>query len=98
MILYLTKNQENYNYFRNYKYNFINDNKYVYSIDYPYIMNNDDIIYFESYINKISKDAFFADEWEILLSSKIFNINIIVLKYNDKYKVYIQQLNLYQII
>ncbi len=44
--LYLTKNQEIYNYFRNYIYNFINDNKNAYSIDYPYIMNNDEIIDF----------------------------------------------------
>ncbi len=49
------------------------------------------LLIFESYINKISKDAFFVGELEIMLSSKIFNINIIVLKFNGKYKGYIQQ-------
>ena len=72
--LYLTNNEENDNYFRNNIYNFINDNISVYCIDFPYIMNNDEII-----------------ELEIMLSSKLLNLNIIVLKYKDKYKGYIQQ-------
>lgn len=88
---FLTKNQNYYNYFRNYIYNYLTCNKNLYEQEYPFIIYNDEINNFEIYINKIRQNGFFAGELEIMISSKILNINIIVFKYKEKYNGYIQQ-------
>ena len=43
------------------------------------------------YIKKINTENFFAGEIELLMTSKIFNINIIVLEYIREYKGYIER-------
>ena len=64
-----------------------------YNTDYPYISYNDQIYEFDEYINFINQNSFYAGELELKVTSQIFNINILVLKYIDKYKGYIKQLS-----
>ena len=45
----------------------------------------------KQYIQNINTKAFFSGEIEILISTKIFNIDIIILEYIDEYKGYIQR-------
>ena len=78
-------------YFRNYLYNYIKKYKETLIIEYPYLIYNDTIIDFETYINNINKNAFFAGILELKITSDIFNINIIAFKYINKYNGYIHQ-------
>ena len=80
----LTNTQVYYNYFRNYIYNYLNDNKDIYRLEYPYINDKEEIIDFDTYIENINKNGKFAGELELLMKTKIFNIDILVLEFKNK--------------
>ena len=78
---------------RNYIYNYILINKIQYITDYRYVSYNDEIFEFEGCINLMNQDTFYKGELELKVTSQIFSINILVLKYIDKYKGFIKQLS-----
>ena len=88
---FFINNQTYHLYFRNYIYNFIADHEEEITKDYPFINVEDNLIPMSEYIKKINTENFYAGEIELLMTSKIFNINIIVLEYIREYKGYIQR-------
>ena len=62
-----------------------------YNSDYPYLSYHDELYEFADYIIFINQNSFYAGELESKFSSQIFNINIMILKYIEKYKGYFKQ-------
>ena len=77
---FFTNSQNYHDYFRNYIYNYIISNEEDIINEFPYINFNDKIININQYIQNINTKAFFSGELEILISAKIFKIDIIILE------------------
>jgi len=82
---FFINNQNYYNYCRKYIFNYINANKDIYDLEYSYIIKNGQICDCDNYIKMINQNGFFAYEIEIMLSAKIFKINIITIFRNIKF-------------
>ncbi len=87
---FFINNQTYHFYFRNFIYNYIANHEGKITKDYPFINVEDNLIPIKEYIKKINTENFYVGEIELLMTSKIFNINIIVLEYIKEYKGYIQ--------
>ena len=72
-----------------YIYNYVNDNLKDLYKDFQFISRNEKLIDLKEYILSLNTDGFYAGQFELYVSAKIFNIDIIILEYNDNYKGYI---------
>jgi len=87
----LTNSQNYYHYFRNYIYNHIKNNENYYLNEFPFINKNDIIINTIEYIQMINTNGHYSGQIELYATAKVFNINILIIKYIEEYNGYIKK-------
>ena len=67
------------------------NNENYYLNEFLFINKKENIINTNKYIQMIDTNWYFSGEIEIYATSKVFNINILLIEYIEEYKVYIKK-------